>query len=280
MWWPSLGDNYGGEILQIGHAANALLSFHQIEPNSTDIDDIRQWLILQKEAQNWGSSTMTSQIIAAVIMTSPKWLGKASTVNVTIGGEPLEVEYIDSLLGNFRTNISDMKPSGATLTITKSQGTPAWGAIYSISTETMSSIEASSCEALSIEKKIYKAIGEKWSDADSLAVGDKVKIQLLIRTTRDMQYMAITDERAACFEPVEQMPKPIYSEGLCFYRENRDSETNLFVTNMPKGTYLLEYEMWVNNSGEFSSGIATVQSQYAPQLSAHSAGHTISVSAE
>lgn len=280
MWWPSLGDSYGGDILQIGIAANALLSFHQIEPNSADIDDIRQWLILQKEAQNWGSSTMTSQIIAAVIMTSPKWLGKASTVNVTIGGEPLEVEYIDSLLGNFRTNISDMKPSGATLTITKSQGTPAWGAIYSNSTETMRSIEASSCEALSIEKKFYKATGEKWSVADSLAVGDKVKIQLLIHTTRDMQYMAISDERAACFDPVEQMPEPIYSEGLCFYRENRDSETNLFVTNMPKGTYLLEYEMWVNNSGEFSSGIATVQSQYAPQLSAHSAGHTISVSAE
>ena len=92
-----------------------------------------------------------------------------------------------------------------------------------------------------------------------------------------MQYMAITDDRAACLEPVEQLPTPIYSEGLCFYRENRDAFTNIFVTNMPKGTYLLEYELWVNNAGEFSSGIATIQSQYAPELSAHSSGTIINV---
>ena len=104
-----------------------------------------------------------------------------------------------------------------------------------------------------------------------------MKIQLLIHATRDMQYLAITDDRAACLEPVEQLPAPIWSEGLCFYRENRDSSTNMFVTNMPAGTYLLEYELWVNNAGTFSSGIATIQSQYAPQLTAHSAGSTITI---
>lgn len=90
-----------------------------------------------------------------------------------------------------------------------------------------------------------------------------------------MDYVAISDERAACFEPVEQLPSPIFSEGLCFYRENNDETTNIFISNMPKGTYLLSYEMWVNNAGTFSSGIATIQSQYAPQLTAHSSGSII-----
>lgn len=278
MWWPSLGDNYGGSLLQVGHTANALLSIKKIEPNSSDIDAIRQWLILQKEAQNWGSSPMTSFIITAILSTSPKWLGKASDVTLLINDTPIPVNYSDSYLGNFRADISDMNPSEATLTITKSEGTPAWGAIHSNSERTMSSVEAASCDAISIEKRIFKSVGHEWSSTDSLKVGDRVKIQLVIHANRDMQYMAITDERAACFEPVEQMPRPIYSEGLCFYRENRDASTNIFVSNMPKGTYMLEYEMWVNNSGEFSSGIATIQSQYAPQLSAHSSGNKITIS--
>ena len=86
--------------------------------------------------------------------------------------------------------------------------------------------------------------------------------------------------RAACFEPVEQLPRPIYSEGICFYRENRDSATNIYVTHMPKGTYLLEYEMFVNNAGTFSSGVATLQCQQAPQLTAHSAGAILKAAAK
>ncbi|MBR6639185.1 MAG: hypothetical protein IKL35_02360, partial [Muribaculaceae bacterium] len=114
-----------------------------------------------------------------------------------------------------------------------------------------------------------------WEYTDSLKVGDKVKIELLIKTTRDMDYVAIIDNRAACFEPVEQLPTPILTEGIYFYRENRDASTNMFVNHLPKGTYMLSYEVFVNNSGTFSSGIASIQSQYAPELSAHSSGTTL-----
>lgn len=277
MWWPSLGDSFGGSLTQLGVASDALLTLYTIEPHSTDIDLIRQWLILQKEAQNWGSGSMTTQIIAAIIKTSPKWLNKASEVSIDIDGRPIGFSYNDSLIGDFRKNITDMNPSGATLTINKSTGTPSWGAVYSRSIKKMDTVEPSSCEALSIEKQYFKADGTKWIKSSDFKVGDRVKVQLLIHATRDMQYMAITDDRAACLEPIEQLPAPIYSEGLYFYRENRDASTNIFVTNMPKGTYMLEYELWVNNAGEFSSGIATIQSQYAPELSAHSSGTIINV---
>lgn len=39
---------------------------------------------------------------------------------------------------------------------------------------------------------------------------------------------------------------------------------------MRPGTYLLTYEMNVTLAGSFSSGVATIQSQYAPSLTAHS----------
>lgn len=277
MWWPSVGDSYGGSLLQLGISADALFAISKVKPQSKDIDAIRQWLILQKEAQNWGSGSMTTQIVAAIIMTSPKWIQKASDVNIAIGDKKLDIAYNDDLIGDFKQNISDYAPSGKKLSIIKSEGNPSWGAVYSRSVKRMDNIQASSCDAVDIEKRFYKSVGDGWEEASEFKTGDRVKIQLLIHAGRDMQYMTVDDERAACFEPVEQLPAPIWSEGLCFYRENRDSSTNIFVTNMPKGTYLLEYEMWVNNSGEFSSGIATIQSQYAPQLSAHSSGRLLTV---
>lgn len=277
MWWPSVGEQYSGTMTELAVSGNILLATKEITPDSPNIDPIRQWLILQKEARNWESGAMTTDVIYAILSTSPKWVQRAAPTAITIGGAPLPVSYTDSVLGYLRADISDIAKQDSQLSIVKSDKTPAWGAIYSQSTRVMTEIESESCEAVSIEKRLYRQEGNNWVAADQIHVGDRVKIQLLIHANRAMEYLAITDNRAACLEPVEQLPKPIYSQGICFYRENRDSATNLFVTNMPKGTYMLEYEMWVNNAGTFSSGIATIQSQYAPQLSAHSSGSTLNV---
>lgn len=277
MWWPSVGDVYGGSMAQLSIAADALTAFHLIDPDGVDVDAIRQWLILQKEARNWGSSATASHVIAAILSTSEKWIQPARPLTAEIGGKTVETTYTDATLGYFRTDVTALSPSGATLTVNKTDLTPAWGALYVQSVRPVTSVKASKCDAVSIEKRMFRQVGHQWEEATDLHVGDRVKIQLLIKADREMQYVAIDDDRSACLEPVEQLPAPIFAEGLCFYRENRDASTNIFVSNMPRGTYLLEYEMWVTVSGAFSSGIATLQSQYAPGLSAHSAGTVISV---
>ena len=168
------------------------------------------------------------------------------------------------------------------MSIVKAPAGPAWGAVYCQYTGVMKDVKAQSCEAVSIDKQMFvqrsTPEGMIWEPASEIRVGDRVKVQLTIRSTRDMDYVAIIDDRAAALEPIEQLPEPIYSEGLCFYRENRDASTNMFVTRMPKGTYLLTYELFANNAGTYASGIASLQSQYAPQLSAHSSGTILTVS--
>lgn len=86
-------------------------------------------------------------------------------------------------------------------------------------------------------------------EAGDLRVGDRVTVRLTLKVNADMDYVVINDGRPACMEPVEQLPAPVYSEGLCFYRENRDSSTRIFIDHLPKGTYLLSYDVWVNNAG-------------------------------
>lgn len=277
MWWPSVGDSYGGELQQLRIASTALMAYKELMPQSKNIDKIRQWLIIQKQAQNWGVGSMPSEIITAILTTSPSWIQPAGNVDIKVGKTQIKSDYADSYFGNLRVDLSKLNPSEARLDITRTALTPAWGAILSRSAMKMSEIKSSSCEDLSIEKRIYRQNGTEWEEVKEYKVGDRVKVQLLIHANRDMQYVAITDDRSASLEPIEQLPKPIYSEGICFYRENRDSSTNMFVTNLPKGTYMLSYELWVNNAGTFSSGIATAQSQYAPALSAHSAGSIMHV---
>ena len=46
---------------------------------------------------------------------------------------------------------------------------------------------------------------------------------------------------------------------------------------MGKGVHVLEYSCRVVRSGRYQTGIATVQSVYAPQFTAHSAGGEIRV---
>ena len=274
MWWPSIGDTYGG-IAQLQITADALEAFNAAEPTSKDVDRIRQWLILQKEAENWGSSAFTTDVISSILLTSGSWIQPAGSVDISLDGRSILLPAADKFTGYFRTSLTDA--SNANLTVSRQGTTPAFGAVFCQFIQDMAHIPAQSSDAVSIEKHYYKYQGTEVVAPDSIKVGDKIQVALTIHVNRDMQYVAITDNRPACFEPVEQLPKPLYSDGLCFYRENRDSATNLFVTNMPKGTYQLRYDMWVNNAGEFASGIATLQSQYAPQLTAHSAGSLLSI---
>ncbi|WP_295729667.1 alpha-2-macroglobulin family protein [uncultured Muribaculum sp.] len=276
MWWPSLDTQSWWSMGRIGTTALILDAFAAVDPSSPDIDLIRQWMIIQKEATDWGTSVVTSQVIASILRTGTKWTRPASPVVIKVGKEKVMPDRIESLLGEMRTDITSLRPSGKTLAIGKSQAGPSWGAVISRYTGVMTDIKAASCDDLSIEKAIYKRVptpdGEKWVDADTLRTGDVIQVNLTIVAARDIDYAAIVDNRAACLEPVDQLPTPIWSEGLCFYRENRDAATNIFITRLPKGTYRLSYLLNVNNAGTFSSGIATIQSQYAPSLTAHSSG--------
>ncbi len=280
MWWPSTGDIYGGSPAQLQITADALEAFYLIQPGTEDVNRIRQWLILQKEAENWGNSAYTSDVVSSILLTSDSWITPSSEARIYVNDYLIKSDCAEKYSGYFRTPISNMNPSDATLKIERKGNTPAFGAVFCQYTQDMADVKAQSCDAVSIEKNVLKRFGTEYRYADSLSVGDKVQVLLTIHVNRDMQYVAITDDRPACFEPAEQLPAPIYSEGVYFYRENRDSSTNIFISNLPKGTYQLSYEMWVNNAGNFASGIASLQSQYAPQLNAHSSGNIITINAK
>lgn len=283
MHWPSL-DNLGffSAYTKVSATAFALDAFRTVEPGCADIDRIRQWLILQKEAQDWGNSTATTATVAAILNSSRRFIKPARGAVINVGGHEIEPDAFQRATGSLRSDITAFTPAvGTDFDVVRPGDAPSWGSVYIQYIGEMAGVKASSCDDISIEKQLYRlapdGTGIHAVDASDLSVGDLVKVELLIKCERDIDYVAIEDRRPACFEPVEQLPRPIWSEGICFYRENRDAATNIFVTRLPKGVYRLSYEMRVNNAGTFTSGVATLQSQYCPALSAHSSGAVITV---
>lgn len=275
MWWPTLDNAH--YTSKIGTTSLVLDAYNAIVPSSREVDRIRQWLILQKQATNWGTSQITSDVIASILTTGSEWTRPAVGAVVKVGGETIDADRIDAMLGYFRTPIASMHPAGKELTVAKSADYPSWGAIYCQFIDEMTNVAQQESDDVSIEKQFYVRRGSEWVVADTLSVGDRVKVELIVHANRDMDYVAIIDDRAACFEPTEQLPTPIYSEGVYFYRENRDASTTMFVSRLRKGIYRLGYELYVNNAGVYTGGIASIQSQYAPSMSAHSSGRKLTV---
>lgn len=276
MWWQQLDRSTAlWSFNRVGVTALLLDAFNQIEPHCGEIEKIRQWLILNKTNNDWGNNVMTTQTVASVLRS-----GKPLKVNqrgtaIHVGSVLLEPTSAEYATGAFTEDISPLLSEPQVLTIDRQADYPSAGAVLMMRYLPMDSIKTVSCKEISIRKNLMIFEGEEWQPAEQIKVGDKVRVELLLNVEDDLSYVVIEDLRASGFEPVEQLPRPLYSEGICFYRENRDSQTNFFIDFLPRGVYSLVYDLYASQCGLCFSGAAEVQSQYNPVVAAHSAGTTI-----
>ena len=166
------------------------------------------------------------------------------------------------------------------LRIERSGNGPAWGGLIRQYIAPAADVKAAGDAQLSIEKKLYSI--EEGSDgstakAGTLKTGDKVRVTLTLKCDRDLEYVAVMDARAACMEPAEQLSGYSVSDGVWMYKEVRDNSTNLFIPFLGKGTHVISYDCYIDREGEYTLGVASAQSQYAPAIAAHSAGEMITV---
>jgi len=84
-----------------------------------------------------------------------------------------------------------------------------------------------------------------------------------------MDFVRVTDGRAACVEPVDALSGYRWRKSLGYYLETKDASTEFYIDRLRKGTHYLEYEVFVTLSGEYLQGIPTVKSEYAPEFTGH-----------
>lgn len=264
---------------KVAVTARILQAFNEVDPRESEINDIRKWMLLMKQTNDWGSSSLAADAVFTLLTTGSPWLERApQRPAISIAGVPVTFDKVDEWLGYTRKTI-DAAKAGA-VTIDRTASGPAWGAIYAQWVAPMTEVQAAGIEDLTITKRLalYQADGSlKAVDGTTLHVGDKVQVRLTIKNQRDLDYVTVIDERGACFEPVDQTSGYRYADRIGYYHETKDSSTRLFFSDLYKGTHVISYDLYVMAPGQFSVGIATIQSQYAPQETAHTAGMTVTV---
>lgn len=280
MWFDNLNSGWSG-MNTLMTTSRVLEAFAFIEPQNTGvIDKLRQWLVISKQTQNWGDRACTAEAINAILTSGTEWTSVSTLPTVDINGTSLDLGNVSAITGSFTVNLNTREAGGKTMTIRRTGKGPAWGGVISQYQAPITDVKAASVPQLSVKKNLFFLDkNDKTENAENIdmEVGNKVRITLTIVCDRDLEYVVITDPRAACLEPADQLSGYTSSDGVWFYREVRNEATNLFIPFLAKGTHVISYECYVDRSGEYSVGVANAQSQYAPSITAHSAGMMIEV---
>jgi len=279
MWYDNLSSSYSSYPVLLA-TSKVLQAFAEIDPQSESVDALRQWLLLQKQTQDWGSDRNTVEVVNSIISSGSDWTQDAPLPKITLGGEPLLPASRELSTGTFTLSLEPSKASGAELRICKYSAGPAWGGVMSQYILPMDDVKEVSIPDLSVSKNIYVLSDDETGSTATeapVATGSKVRVVITVTNKADLDYLAISDERPAGLQPVEQLSGYTLSDGIYMYRENGKSATNFFIPYLPKGTHQISYDCYATLVGEYSCGIATVQSQYAPMVTAHSAGKIIRI---
>ena len=277
MYWDNLQSGWR-YFDKVAITSTILQAFHEVGASSNEIDLIRKWMLLMKQSNDWGSSSLAADAVYALLSTGSQWIEQSAKPSITIDGEQVEFSHIDEYVGYCRKTIP--VSSGATLKIHREGASPAWGAVYCQYSAPASAIEESSITEISIHKEyfVYASDGSLSPVGDhQFRVGDKVQVRMVMKVNKDLDFVTVSDERGACFEPKDQTSGYRAMDGIYYFLETKDALTNLFFNALPKGTHIVSYDTYVTTEGTFSAGIVTAQCQYAPQISAHSAGAKITV---
>ena len=274
MWW------HESNILT--HTA-ILEAIDEITGNSQQTDDMKLWLLSQKQTERWHSPIASVEAIQALLEKGSDWLSGENNLSIKLGNETVKTENKEAGTDYSKTvyHNTEVHSEMGKVTVTNLEPHPAWGALYWQYETTLDNTTAQN-GLLNVNKKLFiernspnGLVLQPITGNSPLNVGDKVTIRLTIKTDRDMEFVALTDQRAACLEPTEQLSGCHWKERLCYYQSTKDASTQFFFSFLPKGTYVFEYTSWVTRKGTYSNGIATIQCQYAPEFSAHSAGEKI-----
>jgi hypothetical protein len=258
--------------------------------NLKEIDNLKIWLLKNKQTNRWKTTKATTESVYALLLQGSDWLSVTEMVDVIIGGQKisptkLENVKVEAGTGYYKTswNTQEITPEMATVKLTKKGKGIAWGSLYWQYFEDLDKITSAETP-LKLKKKLFLKTntdkGEELSEITSetkLQVGDLVRVRIELRSDRNMEFIHMKDMRASGLEPINVISKYKWQDGLGYYESTKDASTNFFFDYLPKGVYVFEYDLRVNNAGNMSNGITTIQSMYAPEFSSHSEGTRINV---
>ena len=265
-------------------------TFSEIENDTKTIDLLKVWLLKNKQVNKWSTTKATTNAIYSLLLRGSDWLSVSNNLDISVGNQKINADKLADVkaeagTGYFKTswNANEISKNMGSVTLTKNSEGIAWAGLYWQYFEDLDKITAAKTP-LQLEKKLFKKVNSDTgkqlkviTNKTPLEVGDLVTVRIELKADRDMSFIHMKDKRAASFEPVDVLSTYKWQDGLGYYQSTKDAATNFFFDRLPKGIYIFEYDVRVNNKGSFSAGVTTIQSMYAPEFTSHSIGTRITV---
>ena len=289
MYWPK---KYFSFESHIATHANIMAAFAEIDQNQEMIDDLRVWLLTQKQTNKWENSASTADAIYALLMRGSDWFEEGKEVTLRFGNTPISTEGGVAGTGFIqrRWNANEVTQEMRQLTVNNPTNHLVWGGLfrqYFVPIDEVKSNESGFTikrelfvETVTDKGKVLVPVEPALRQAQgpgSLKVGDKLTVKITFTSQQDMSFVFVKDLRAAGFEPIEQISHYEYNDHMSYYQSNTDTDMEFFIEFLPKGTHQLEYSMFVTKEGHLNNGYALIQCQYAPEFSAYSDGMKVRV---
>jgi hypothetical protein len=263
-------------------------AFREVGSKPDEMDEMKLWLLKQKQTQYWESVPATVNSIGVLLSEGSDWLASEGNTTIHIGKQTIDTAHGDAGTGYFKYVETEDMPSlslwkNEKITVSKQDPGPAWGAVYWQYFEDLDKI-GSAKTGLNVEKSLFiekiTAAGKvlaPLSTDNPMKTGDKITVRLTVHSDRDVEYVLLKDLRASCFEPVDQLSGIRWMQGLIYYLSPKDASMNFFFPHIPKGTYVFEYNLYAAAPGDYSDGMATIQCLYAPEWVSHTSGGRVVV---
>ena len=246
-----------------------------------------RWLLKQKQTTGWGSSPATAAAVTALMATGGSTqLASDPDITIYVGQEAIQCGTSKATAGYTSQTWTGLVSSDkADIVIESKTDGISWGAVYRTFTEVLDKVEHQE-NGMSLKRTIWRVIHgtdgdrlEQVKPGTKLHVGDLVKIRFDLTTDRNLEYLQLSDMRAATFEPASTRAGYIYNwrDDIGYYIAPGNTRSVFYIDRLSKGSYVIEYDVNVQKPGRFTVGNAVMQCLYAPAFRATTSSAVIEV---
>ncbi|MGZ6988693.1 MAG: alpha-2-macroglobulin family protein, partial [Thermoanaerobaculia bacterium] len=271
--------------------AFALRTLLELDRGNAKTDGLVQWLLLNKKLNQWKSTRATAEVIYSLVhyLKREGALGIPEDATVTVGARKVTFAFDPATYSGKNNRFVvpgdqiDPKTMSTVVVEKESKGFAFASAAWHYSTEKLPAEDRG--DFFFVSRKYFRRAtsGREFvltplAEGAALKPGDEIEVQISLTTKHEAEYVHLRDPRAAGLEPENAVSRWKWDLGIAWYEETRDSATNFFFERLPVGQYTFKYRLRANMAGTFRVGPATVQSMYAPEFNAFSAGSILVVS--
>ena len=251
----------------------AIEALKALQPNDANtISEMQRWLLQSKRTQAWDTPLNSVNAVYAFldgnITSLTENAGQPAVIKVN--GQKLAMPKATAALGYVKS--AKTGDNMRSLTIEKTSTGTSWGAAYAQFMQPTADV-ADATMGMKVLRDVLKD-GAKLDNGNvQLNVGDRITVRLTVIADRDYDFVQLSDHRAACLEPAQQLS----GYGYGYYCQPKDNATNYFFARLSKGKHVVETTYYVDRCGIYQTGTCTVQCAYSPEFMARTKAVTLNV---